>query len=231
MWSGQPVALVIAETEAAAEDGAALVDGRRRAAARRCSTSRPRWPPARAPSRRDARSRAAATAARARTRRRRRRRATPATRADSPNVAGPPAAARRRRRAAGLARADAVVSGRFRTSWVHQAYLEPQSALAWVEPDGELVVHSSTQGAFMARRGPRRHARAAARPRPRPAAPIGGAFGGKLMISEPLAAAAALKLRRPVRIVFGRTRGLRRRQPGARRADRPRARRDRATAR
>ena len=36
------------------------------------------------------------------------------------------------------------------------------------------------------------------------AAPIGGAFGGKLMISEPLAAAAALKLRRPVRIVFGR---------------------------
>ena len=36
------------------------------------------------------------------------------------------------------------------------------------------------------------------------AAPIGGAFGGKLMISEPLAAAAALKLRRPVRIVFSR---------------------------
>ena len=36
------------------------------------------------------------------------------------------------------------------------------------------------------------------------AAPIGGGFGGKLMISEPLAAAAALKLRRPVRLVFGR---------------------------
>ena len=29
------------------------------------------------------------------------------------------------------------------------------------------------------------------------AAPIGGAFGGKLMISEPLAAAAALKLQPP----------------------------------
>ena len=55
--------------------------------------------------------------------------------------------------AAGLARSDAVVSGRFRTSWVHQAYLEPQSTLAWVEPDGELVVSSSTQGAFMARQG------------------------------------------------------------------------------
>jgi CO/xanthine dehydrogenase Mo-binding subunit len=37
------------------------------------------------------------------------------------------------------------------------------------------------------------------------AAPIGGAFGGKLMISEPLAAAAAVKLNRPVRLVFGRS--------------------------
>ena len=36
-------------------------------------------------------------------------------------------------------------------------------------------------------------------------APIGGAFGGKLMISEPLAAAAALVLKRPVRLVFGRS--------------------------
>ena len=36
-------------------------------------------------------------------------------------------------------------------------------------------------------------------------APIGGAFGGKLGISEPLAAAAAVALRRPVRIVFGRS--------------------------
>ena len=37
------------------------------------------------------------------------------------------------------------------------------------------------------------------------AAPLGGAFGGKLMISEPLAAAAAFKLRRPVRLVFQRS--------------------------
>ena len=35
------------------------------------------------------------------------------------------------------------------------------------------------------------------------AAPIGGAFGGKLGIAEPLVAAAALKLQRPVRLVFG----------------------------
>ncbi|MDA0142139.1 xanthine dehydrogenase family protein molybdopterin-binding subunit, partial [Solirubrobacter deserti] len=106
--------------------------------------------------------------------------------------------------AAGLAAADHVVRGRFRTSWVHQAYIEPQSTLAWVEPDGTLVVHASTQGAFMARQGlantfglPLEKVRVQA-------APIGGAFGGKLMIAEPLAAAAALELRRPVRLVFSR---------------------------
>ena len=104
-----------------------------------------------------------------------------------------------------LARADAVVSARFRTNWIHQAYLEPQSTLAWVDPDGTLVVHSSTQGAFMARQG---IAELLGLPHDRvrvQAAPIGGAFGGKLMISEPLAAAAAYKLRRPVRLVFQRT--------------------------
>ncbi len=105
---------------------------------------------------------------------------------------------------AGLARADAVVSGRFRTNWIHQSYIEPQSTLAWVDPDGTLVVHSSTQGAFMARQGlcdllglPADKVRVQA-------APLGGAFGGKLMISEPLAAAAALALGRPVRLVFRR---------------------------
>ena len=106
---------------------------------------------------------------------------------------------------AGFARADIIVKGRFTTSWVHQAYLEPQSALAWVEPDGSLIVHSSTQGAFMVRSG---LASALGLPLDKirvQAAPIGGAFGGKLMISEPLAAAAALKLQRPVRIVFGRS--------------------------
>ena len=94
---------------------------------------------------------------------------------------------------------------RFRTNWIHQAYLEPQSTLAWVDPDGTLVVHSSTQGAFMARQG---IAELLGLPHDRvrvQAAPIGGAFGGKLMISEPLAAAAAFTLRRPVRLVFQRS--------------------------
>ena len=54
-------------------------------------------------------------------------------------------------RAARPGRAD--VSGRFRTNSIHQAYIEPQSCLAWTDTDGTLVVSSSTQGAFMVRQG------------------------------------------------------------------------------
>ena len=53
------------------------------------------------------------------------------------------------------------------------------------------------------------------RVRVRPA-PLGGAFGGKLMISEPLAAAAALRLGRPVRLALTRIEDFAAVQPGAR---------------
>jgi CO/xanthine dehydrogenase Mo-binding subunit len=106
---------------------------------------------------------------------------------------------------AGLARADAVVSARFRTNWIHQSYIEPQSCLAWVDPDGTLVVHSSTQGAYMVRQGLSEMLGLPVDKVRGQAAPLGGAFGGKLMISEPLVAAAALKLGRPVRLVFRRS--------------------------
>ncbi|MEA2358562.1 MAG: hypothetical protein QOI62_1822 [Solirubrobacteraceae bacterium] len=104
-----------------------------------------------------------------------------------------------------LAGSDARVSARFRTSWVHQGYLEPQAATAWLEPEGDLVVSAGTQGAFAARQ---QLAELLGMPldrvRVRPA-PLGGAFGGKLLVLEPLAAAAAVKLRRPVRLALTRS--------------------------
>jgi CO/xanthine dehydrogenase Mo-binding subunit len=121
----------------------------------------------------------------------------------SGNVAG------RQRMAAGdaaaaLAGGAARASGRYSTSWIHQGYLEPQVATAWLEPEGGLVVSSSTQGAFSTRQQladllgwP--HDRVRVRP-----APLGGAFGGKLMIAEPLAAAACVRLQRPVRLALTR---------------------------
>ena len=107
--------------------------------------------------------------------------------------------------ASALERSDAVVSGTFRTPWVYQAYLEPHVATAWLEPDGTLVVSTTTQGSFVSQSElARAYGLPADRIRVIPE-PIGGSFGSKLAIVEPLAAGAALALRRPVRLVLTRT--------------------------
>ena len=106
---------------------------------------------------------------------------------------------------AAFASSDAVVEGTFRTPWVYQAYIEPQVCTAWLEPSGALVVSTSTQGSFITRRElarvfdiPLEDIRVIAEP-------IGGAFGGKFALIEPLAVGAALALRRPVRLVLTRS--------------------------
>jgi CO/xanthine dehydrogenase Mo-binding subunit len=107
--------------------------------------------------------------------------------------------------AAAFAASDAIVEGTFRTPWVHQAYLEPQVCTAWLEPSGVLVVSTSTQGVFVTRN---EIARAFDLPLERVrviAEPLGGAFGGKFALVEPLATGAALALKRPVRLVFTRS--------------------------
>lgn len=107
--------------------------------------------------------------------------------------------------AAGFAAADAIVEGIFRTSWVHQSYIEPQTCVA--APDGldGVVVYASTQGIFRTRTvvaetlGLPQH-----RVRLVPMA-VGGGFGGKFGLIEPLTAALALKVGRPVKLVFSRS--------------------------
>ena len=100
---------------------------------------------------------------------------------------------------------DAVVAATFRTPWVHQAYLEPQAATAWLEPNGTLVVSTSTQGSFVTQEELHR---AFGLPLDRIRVipePLGGAFGGKFALMEPLVAGAALALRRPVRLSLTRS--------------------------
>ena len=107
--------------------------------------------------------------------------------------------------AAAFAASDAVVEGTFRTPWVHQAYIEPQVCTAWLEPSGTLVVSAATQGSFVTRNG---LARTFDLPLDRirvVAEPIGGSFGGKLSLVEPLACGAALALQRPVRLTLTRS--------------------------
>jgi CO/xanthine dehydrogenase Mo-binding subunit len=107
--------------------------------------------------------------------------------------------------ASALAGSDVIVRGRFTTPWMYQGYLEPQTATAWVDPTGELVLNSSTQGAFATRDGlAELFGLSADRVRVR-ATPLGGGFGGKVLIVEPLVAAAALLLRAPVRLEMTRT--------------------------
>ena len=107
---------------------------------------------------------------------------------------------------AALAASDVVVSGRFETPWMYQGYLETQTATAWLEPEGELVVRSSTQAPFATRDSlAKLFGLPTERVRVR-SAPLGGAFGGKMMIIEPLACSAVLAVRkRPVRLALTRS--------------------------
>jgi CO/xanthine dehydrogenase Mo-binding subunit len=106
---------------------------------------------------------------------------------------------------AALAASHVVVRGTFTTPWMYQGYIETQNATAWLEPDGELVVTTSTQAPFATRDGVAElFGLPVERVRVR-SAPIGGAFGGKMMIVEPLVVSAVLALRRPVRLAMTRS--------------------------
>ena len=102
--------------------------------------------------------------------------------------------------AAALSASDLVVEGRFTTSWVHQGYIEPQVSMAEFDDDGVLHVTSATQGTFYTRSELARLFGLSIAAVRVTGATIGGAFGGKTMVIDPLVAAAALVLRRPVRL-------------------------------
>ncbi|MCS7007788.1 MAG: xanthine dehydrogenase family protein molybdopterin-binding subunit, partial [Gaiellaceae bacterium] len=201
VFAGQPVAIVVAETEAAAEDAAELVhvDAEPLPAVVDLEAAmEPEAPAARRPAGEEASELESIHAG-----------------VDhggeegeaeplSANVVG------RVRRCEGdvagaLAASDAVVEGTFRTPWMYQAYLEPQTATAWREPDGTLVVSTSTQGSFITRSELARAFGLAEEDVRVIAEPLGGAFGGKFAIVEPLAAGAALALGRPVRLALTRS--------------------------
>ncbi|HEU0002909.1 MAG TPA: molybdopterin cofactor-binding domain-containing protein, partial [Ktedonobacteraceae bacterium] len=110
---------------------------------------------------------------------------------------------------AGLREAEVVVEWSYRTHPVHQSYMEPHSVTVSPGPSGQhLVIWSSTQGLFNVRSAV---ARALAMPeRQVHVEPvfIGGGFGGKETLLEPLAAAIATRLRKPVRLIYTRQEDL-----------------------
>jgi CO/xanthine dehydrogenase Mo-binding subunit len=189
-FCGQPVAVVVAESEAAAEDALALVDVEYEelpavldALASLTPESPAVWadgvPGRKVPEETD----------------------DPALR--SPNLADYTRYDRGDLEA-GFAAADVVVERSYRTSIVHQSYLEPHTATAAMDPLGNLIVYSSTQGVFLPRK---EIARALGLPehKVKVVAPVlGGGFGGKGILAQPLAAAIAIKFGRPARVVYTR---------------------------
>jgi CO/xanthine dehydrogenase Mo-binding subunit len=102
---------------------------------------------------------------------------------------------------AAYAEADVIVEGRYTTQPVHQAYIEPHACLATYSPDGQIQIHSSSQGHFMVRAYTAKLLGlnlSDIRVNP---AEIGGGFGGKTLVYlEPVAVALSRKSGRTVKM-------------------------------
>jgi CO/xanthine dehydrogenase Mo-binding subunit len=110
---------------------------------------------------------------------------------------------------AGWREAEVVVERTYKTHVVHQSYMEPQTITVVPGPSGhQLTVWPSTQGLFGVRSEIAKALNIAERHIRVESVPIGGAFGGKFGLHEPLAAGIAYKLRRPVRLVYTRQEDL-----------------------
>ncbi len=170
LWSGHPVAIVVGETEASAEDGAAAVEVD--------------YEPL--PAVIDPESFA---------------KVDPSLAQSSSQIP----AITMGDIEAGLREADVVVECSYRTHPVHQSYMEPQSVTVASSASGhQLVIWPSTQGLFNVRSAvasalnlPERQIRVEP-------VTIGGGFGGKETLIEPLVASVVSRLRKPVRLAFSR---------------------------
>ncbi|MBK3579760.1 molybdopterin-dependent oxidoreductase [Streptomyces sp. MBT65] len=106
---------------------------------------------------------------------------------------------------AGFAEADAVYEDTYRTQRVQHASLETHGAVAWFDEDNRLTVRTSSQTPFLTRRAlcalydlPEEQVRVVA-------GRVGGGFGGKQeMLVEDIVALAVLRLRRPVKLEYTR---------------------------
>ncbi|HWF75270.1 MAG TPA: molybdopterin cofactor-binding domain-containing protein [Solirubrobacteraceae bacterium] len=106
---------------------------------------------------------------------------------------------------AGFAHAAITYEETFEIHRVQHVHLETHASIAWVDGDGRLVVRTSSQVPFLTRDA---LARLFDLPRDRVrvfTARVGGGFGAKQeMLTEDIAALAALRLGRPVQLEFTR---------------------------
>ncbi|MFL5706572.1 MAG: xanthine dehydrogenase family protein molybdopterin-binding subunit [Ktedonobacteraceae bacterium] len=205
LWCGHPVAIVVGETEALAEDGASAVEvdyDPLPVVIDPEAAIRPDSPPARSHSEISATTGGGEHAVV-------QEEGAPAEEEErSQNVSQTPPL-RIGDIEVGLHEAEVVVECTYRTHPVHQSYMEPQSVTVAPSPSGHhLVLWPSTQGLLNVRSAVARALKMPERQIQVESVPIGGGFGGKETLLEPLVAAVASRLRKPVRLIYTRQEDL-----------------------
>ena len=105
----------------------------------------------------------------------------------------------------GFDEADVVIAREFVTGTVHQGYIEPHNATALYNPDGQLTVWCSTQGAFTVREQLAEILQYPISKIKVVPLEIGGGFGGKINVYvKPVAALLAKKTGKPVKVLMNR---------------------------
>ena len=105
----------------------------------------------------------------------------------------------------GFAEADVVIEREFTTQTVHQGYIEPHNATALHNPDGQLTIWCSTQGAFSVRQQVSSILQIPLSKIKVVPMEIGGGFGGKIQVYiKPIAAMLSVKTGRPVKVLMNR---------------------------
>jgi CO/xanthine dehydrogenase Mo-binding subunit len=106
----------------------------------------------------------------------------------------------------GFADADSVVERKWHTAMMHQGYIEPHATVAdYNSASGELTIWTATQGQFFVRdqvsvmlKIPETKVRVIG-------LELGGGFGGKISLMQPLVGALSRLTGRPVKHIFTRT--------------------------
>jgi len=105
----------------------------------------------------------------------------------------------------GFAESDIVVEQRYRVASVHQAYMEPHACIVEPTPFGGLNVYTSTQNMFAVRGSLAGLLEIPINDIVVKPTVFGGGFGAKYGIYEPLAAAVALVVKQTCKLVMSRS--------------------------
>lgn len=106
--------------------------------------------------------------------------------------------------AAALAGSDEVIKAVYSVAGVHHSPMEPHVSMVRPEPDGGLTIWAPTQGPFNLRDEVAKTLGIPAFKVRVVPMPVGGGFGGKVLLLEPVLAMLARKIDRPLRLVLTR---------------------------